>query len=137
MRAHDARRAVAELAASQHGAYSRRQAATTGFTKAMIAARIRRGDITEPVPGVLLVSGTPLTFRTMLSIAVLAGGGTVASHRAAALLHGMEGFGSAPVEVTVPRGRYPAIDGAVVHRAKRIDPCDVTVVDGIPVARGA
>jgi hypothetical protein len=37
------------------------------------------------------------------------------------------------VEVSVRRGRYPTVDGVLVHRAKRLDPCDVTEVDGIPV----
>jgi hypothetical protein len=98
MRGNDANRAVAELAASRHGAYARRLAATVGFTKAMAATRLRRGDLTEPVPGVLLISGTPMTFRTRLSIAVQAAGGTVASHRAAAHLHGFEDFDIAPLE---------------------------------------
>jgi hypothetical protein len=133
MRGNDANRAVAELAATRHGAYSRRLAASVGFTKAMAAARLRRGDLTEPVPGVLVVAGTPMTYRTRLSIVVQAAGGTVASHRSAALLHGFDDFASAPLEVTVPRGRYPEIDDVIVHRAKRIDPCDITTVDGIPV----
>jgi hypothetical protein len=133
MRGHDAQRAVAELAATRHGAFTRRLAVTVGFTRAMAASRIRGGHLIEPVPGVLLVAGTPMTFRTRLSVAVQAAGGTVASHRAAALLHGFDGFASAPVEVTVPRGRYPGIDGVIVHRAKRLDACDITEVDGIPV----
>lgn len=133
MRADDAMRAVAELAAARHGACARRLAATTGMTKAMIATRIARGDLCEPVPGVLFRPGAPVTFRARLSIAVQAGGGTVASHRAAAMLHGLEGFDVAPVEVSVRRGRYPTVDGVIVHRAKRLDPCDVTEVDGIAV----
>jgi hypothetical protein len=134
MRGNDAARAVAELAATRHGAYARRLAATVGFTKGMAAVRLRRGDLTEPVPGVLLIAGTPMTYRTRLSIAVQAGGGTVASHRASGHLHAFDDFiDGAPLEVTVQSGRYPEIDGVTVHRAKRLDPCDITLVDGIPV----
>jgi hypothetical protein len=124
-------RAVAELAASQHGAFTRRQAARFGLTKGPVATRLRRGTLREPLPGVLFVTGSPLTYRARLSMAVHAGGGTVASHRAAALLHGFDDFRAAPIEVSVRNGRYPEIDGVIVHRAKRLDPCDVTEVDGI------
>jgi hypothetical protein len=65
-------------------------------------------------------------------VAVLAGGGTVASHRAAALLHGLDGIDAAPVEVTVRRGRYPCIEGVVIHRATPLDERDMTIVDAIP-----
>jgi hypothetical protein len=37
------------------------------------------------------------------------------------------------VEVTVKRGRYPALAGVVVHRSTPLDPSDVTVIHGIPV----
>ena len=100
----------------------------------MIAARVGRGELLEPVPRVLVIAGAPMTYRCRVSVATLAGGGTVASHRAAAWLHGIDGFTlSAPVEVTVRRGRYPAIDAVVVHRAKRVEAADIVVVDGLPV----
>jgi hypothetical protein len=132
MRADDAWPAVAELAATQHGALTRRLAADRGLDAKRVAARKRDGLLTEPVPGVLVVAGTPPTFRQRLAIATFAAGGTVASHRAAALLHGFDGIDSAPVEVTVRRGRYPEIDGVVVHRSTPLDDRDITVVDGIP-----
>jgi hypothetical protein len=81
---------------------------------------------------VLVVTGTPATFRQRLVVATLAAGGTFASHRSAALLHGFDGVDAAPVEVTVKRGRYPTIDGVVVHRSTPLDQRDVTAVDGIP-----
>ena len=99
--------------------------------------RLDSGLLVEPAPGVLFLPSAPLTFRARLMIAVLAGGGTVASHRSAALLHGFDGCTDAPLEVTVQRGRYPSIDGVVVHRAKRLDPADITCIDGIPVTSAA
>ena len=133
MRADDAWRAVAELAASQHGVLTRRQAAAHRFDDERIQVALGDGRLREPVPRVLVVTGAAPTFRQRLTIAVLAGGGTLASHRAAALLHGFDGIDAAPVEVTVKRGRYPSIDGVVVHRATPLDPADVSVVDGIAV----
>jgi hypothetical protein len=132
MRCDDATRAVAELAASQHGAYSRRQAAELGIDRGTIARLTALGVHTEPVPGVLFMAGSPFTYRARLSIATLAGGGTVSSMRSSGHLHGAPDFEIAPLEVTVVRGRYPDIPDVVVHRAKRVDPRDVTVVDGIP-----
>lgn len=133
MRADDAWRAVAALAASQHGVLTRRQAAALGLDRNRIARALRAGALSEPAPGVLVLRGAPASFRQRLMVAVLAGGGTVASHRAAALLHDLDGVAAAPVEVTVRRGRYPAIDGVVVHRATPLHPRDLAVVDGIPV----
>jgi hypothetical protein len=131
MRADDAWRAVAELAASQHGVLTRRQAAAFGLDRNHIGRALRDGRVVEPVPRVLCLGGTPATFRQRVTVAVLAGGGTVASHRAAALLHGFDGVDAAPVEVTVRRGRYPHIDGVVVHRSTPLDERDLTTVDGI------
>jgi hypothetical protein len=132
MRADDARGAVAELAASQHGALTRRQAASIGFDKTRVARALAAGWLREPVGGVLVVRAAPATFHQRLMVAVLAGGGTVASHRSAALLHGFDGFDAAPIEVTVVRGRYPTIDGVVVHRATPFDPCDLATLRAIP-----
>jgi hypothetical protein len=131
MRRDDTMRAVAELAASQHGAYTRRQAAERGESRFIVARKLANGELIEPVPGVVFVSGSPMSYRARLSIATLAGGGTVSTHRASAHLHGAPDFGIAPLETTVVRGRYPDIPDVVVHRAKRIDPLDVVVVDGI------
>lgn len=131
MRADDAWGAVAELAASQHGVTNRRQAAALSFDYRCVARALEAGRLDEPVPGVLVLRGAPATFHQRLAVAVLAGGGTIASHRAAALLQGLDGVRVAPIEVTVRRGRYPSIDGVVVHRSTPLDERDVTVVDGI------
>jgi len=52
----DALRAVAELAASQHRAFTRHQAAALKFDHRRVATAIRRGWLTEPVPGVLVLA---------------------------------------------------------------------------------
>jgi hypothetical protein len=57
----DAVRAVAELAASQHRAFTRRQAADLKFDKDRVATAKRQGWLTEPYPGVLVLAGAGVT----------------------------------------------------------------------------
>lgn len=56
---HDADGAVAALAASQHGAFTRDQAAAVGMTAKMIRTRVRAGMLTAPRPGVLVLTAVP------------------------------------------------------------------------------
>ena len=134
----DAVRAVAELAASQHGAFTRRQAAAKKFSRARVATALRNGWLVERVPGVLAVTGHPDTWEQRVILATLAGGGHgAASHRTAARLHGLDGFaGDAHVELTVHnrhRLRLPAAIGATVHHVDRLDAdLDIVVLRGIP-----
>ena len=116
MQTDDAWSAVAGLAASQHGVLTRKQAADH-LSHHRIRTALADGRLDEPVHGVLVLPGSPPTFSRRLAVATAAGGGTNASHRAAALLQRFDGVEAAPVEVTVRRGRYPAIDGVVVHRS--------------------
>lgn len=57
--------------------------------------------------------------------------GAVASHRAAAALHGLDGFNDGVREISVPReqeGRFPAM---ICHRWSRTDEQDLCEVQGI------
>jgi hypothetical protein len=132
-----ARRAVAELAASQHRAFTRKQAAELDFPAKRIATAKRNGWLTEPTSGVLVVSDGPTTWHQRLMVVVLAAGShAVASHRAAARLHGLDGFDSprnATVEASVQRAfRLDPSVVAVIHHVTPLEPCDVTTVDRIP-----
>ena len=102
----DAVRAVAELAASQHRAFTRRQAAELNFDRSRVATAIRLGWLDEPYPGVLVMAGSGDPWTGRLMAATLAGGGhAVASHRAAARLHRLDGFEDCDVvELSVTRG---------------------------------
>src|SRR5262245_23607516 len=115
-----ARRAVAELAASQHRAFTRRQAAAIDFSAKRIATGIRDGWISEPMPGVLLLVDGPPTWEQKLHALILATNGRgIVSHRAAARLHDFDGFGgagNATLELSVPRAmRYRPPTPAVIH----------------------
>jgi len=132
MRADDAWPVLMALAAENDSVFTRAQARACGLDSRQVSARRDAGLVAEPLPGVLVVTGSPPTFTQRLRVATLAGGGTVASHRSAALLHGLDGIDSAPVEVTVKRGRFPVLEGVVVHRASPLDPRDVVSVRDIP-----
>jgi predicted transcriptional regulator of viral defense system len=120
------------LAAKQHGVVSRRQLATIGIDSDGVKRRRAKGGLHRVHPGVYAVGYPSLTPQGRWMAAVLAcGRGAVLSHLdAAALWRIYEGIG-ARVHVTVLSRR--AVSGLWIHRARRLDPEDVTVRDGIPV----
>ena len=126
--------ALCELASEQHGVFARQQASVIGYSRKQIDYLIGRDIVSPRRRGVLAFTAVPSSWRSDLMAAVLGGGGSHASHRAAACLHGLDGFDEPqPVEVTVARGRYPVDDQVIVHRWTRPDRGDCTRVDGIPV----
>ena len=126
---------LCELASVQHGVFTRPQAVALGRSKKIIDQMLRTGILNDPYPGVLCFAGTPSSWMTRLMAATLAGGGSHASHRAAACLHELDGFAETqPVEVTVARGRYPSIDDVIVHRWTAPDERDYTAIRGIRVS---
>jgi hypothetical protein len=126
--------AAVELAQRQQGAITRRQLDRLGIDRRMIRRRLRQGLVAEPRPGVLVLGGVPATWLHEVALATLAGGGTVASHRTAARLHGLDGFtADTTMEVTVVTPRGPRVRGVKVHQVQALDRADVTRVDGIVV----
>lgn len=127
--------ALSVLASAQHGVFTRQQADEIGYSKKSIDHLIRRGAIHAVDCGVLRFAAAPHSWRSALMCAVLAGGGSHASHRSAACLHGLDGFDEPqPIEVTVARGRHPTREDVIVHRWTAPDQSDFTEVDGIPVS---
>jgi hypothetical protein len=135
-----ARRAVAELAASQHRAFTRRQAAELDFDSRRIATGLSSGWLREPVPGVLVLTDGAVTWQQRLMVVVLASNGkAVAAYRSAARLHRLDGFdspGNAVLEVAAHSGcRFRVPTKAVVHHVAPLDAVDITKVDGIPCVK--
>ena len=128
----DAWGAVSELAAAQHGAFTRRQAAHAGISKDVIRRLIGLGQLAEPRSGVLVVRAAPPSWEQRLVVPTLARPDVYAGFRSAARLHRLGAFGAEPtIEVaTTRRFRSP---GCVVHEVASLDPrLDVVAVDGIP-----
>jgi hypothetical protein len=128
------------LAARQHGLVTRRQAAEADISAGMIRRRLQT-DRWQPLGGdVFMVTAGPVTWPTRVMAACLATNG-IASHRTAALLHGLSGFDRQPIEVSVgrySRGAHVDLPDVVVHRS-----CDIADAgmerrcEGIPVTGSA
>lgn len=134
MRVHDADGAVAALAASQHGAFTRDQAAVVGMTAKMIRARRSAGVLEESRPGVLVLASVPPSWRQQLSVGVLATQGrAVVGGEAAAGLHRLDGFPEGPLELCWTGASNHPLTGITLHRAQALDRIDRFVIDGLPV----
>ena len=134
MRRNDALGAVAELAASQHGAFSRRQAAANGLTRRQVQSLVADSIVDEPVSGVLRMRGAPTSWRQLMMIATLVGPGFHAGYRSAAHLHRLDGFHrSPPIEVVGAAScrRIRGLD-VIQHWVEPLPAEDLVVVDGIP-----
>jgi very-short-patch-repair endonuclease len=124
--------AMLRLAEVQHGVFSRRQAYAAGGTPSACDRRIRAGRWCEtPYRCVYRLGGYPCSWHQRLMAAVLSGPPpTVASHRAAAVLHGVRG--GMPIEVTIPPHAHRRVGPAVVHQAA-VNATERAVVAGILV----
>ncbi len=121
---------IGELAAEQHGVVSRVQLRELGVADHFARSRLRARRWYPLHRGVYAVGHRALTPRSRLLAAVYAcGRGAVASHRAAANLHGLLRWGG--WEVSAPRGCKPK-PGIVVHRPRELRAGERTLVAGIP-----
>lgn len=139
------------VVADQHQHFATAQAVACGVSPRVVARMHRTGETTRVHRGVHRMASAPVTWRGRLMAAVLAAAppitaprsvrpqdGAVASHGWAAKLHGIERIDtpdSPEVTITVPHALE--IPDVRVHRTRRLERCDITTVDGIPVTSGA
>ncbi len=129
----DVERALAAAMATQDGLVTRAVAYRIGLNRRTVATRLRAGVLDEPAPGVLRSAAVAPTWRQQLRLATLVGAGRgVASHRAAAALHRLDGYEPTIVEASVSRPLHLRLPGAVTHEVSRLEPGDLLAVDGIP-----
>ncbi|KLR60783.1 hypothetical protein IMCC26207_109297 [Actinobacteria bacterium IMCC26207] len=83
--------ALLRYAAKQHGVISAAEAANFDVTRAQLRSGTRRGDWLTPHSGVLISAAAPVTWMQRCMVATQRSGGLI-SHRAAARLHGLDGF---------------------------------------------
>lgn len=127
------------LCSEQHGLVSRRQCLALGCTEAAVDALLRQRRLLAVAPGVYSAPGAPAGALRQVWSAVLAAGpeAAVASQTAAALL-GLDRVGSlTPVHLLVRDTTPDSRPGVVTHRTVRLDPCDVTTVQGVRCTTGA
>jgi|SRR5579872_687100 len=128
---------VARLAGRQYGVFTQAQALAAGLSPRQINRRVAEGRWERRYPGVLRVTGSPLSPRQELLIACWSGGPTaVVSHAAAAWLWGLPGGDPAP-EITLPLPTRKALAGVTVHSTSFLPQCDRTLLHGIPVTNQA
>jgi very-short-patch-repair endonuclease len=114
---------------------SARQLKEIGFPTSTISDSVRRGELHVIHRGVYAVGHTAITWEGRCLAAVLARRGAVASHVTAAWIHGLLRSRPGTIHLTAPTRQRLKRD-FVVHFA-RLDPDDVTTVDGIPVTSPA
>jgi very-short-patch-repair endonuclease len=119
----------------QHGVFTREQALHSGLGARTVARRVASGQWPEVFPGVYRHAATPETRTLRWMAAVLWGGpGTLLSHRAAAALYGLDGFGAGALEITTPHARARLGD-LRVHKLRVLPAKDAGRHHGIPVTR--
>jgi hypothetical protein len=111
---------AAAIAARQHAVIAHHQAVAAGLSPGAVWRRARSGLWLEAGPRVYRMAGAPRTWEGRALAAVLSAGDAVLSHRSAAHLWGLEGFGPpGRIDVTVPRPRHPdRRPGLAVHRTR-------------------
>jgi very-short-patch-repair endonuclease/predicted transcriptional regulator of viral defense system len=122
-------RTVLRCFARQHAVIHRAQARSAGLSHGQIAHLLATGAWERVAPNVYRLVGAPPNERAALAAAVLSSGG-VASHRSAAVLHGLVDALPSKPELILPSSscyRGPAL----VHRTDSLLPRDLTTVDGI------
>jgi hypothetical protein len=124
---------LSSIAAAQHGAFTVHQARRAGVTSAEMRHRLATGEWERRHTRVFVVRGVPPSWLTDVHAATLARDGAVASHRAGAWLHRLEGVDNPPVEIMVSRARLARVPGVVVHGTSQLAPIDLTRVSGVPV----
>lgn len=125
---------LARIAGRQHGLVSYRQLAAVGLSTKGVAWRVEKGRLERIHRGVYAVGHAQRTSEARWMAAVMAcGWGAVLSHLDAAALWKIYDGEGALVHVTRTTKTGQQLSGVRVHRARRLEPEDVTIKDGIPV----
>jgi len=110
------------------------QARDAGYSLRQVQHRRETGCWEQMHDGVYRVAGVPPSWEQRVLAACLAAGpGAVASHRSAARIWRIDESHRPVVELSVPSGRQPRLDGVIVHRSGDLGPGVSTIRDGIPV----
>ncbi|HET9601879.1 MAG TPA: type IV toxin-antitoxin system AbiEi family antitoxin domain-containing protein [Acidimicrobiales bacterium] len=121
----DPDRQLLAITARQHGCATVAQAFACGLTRNQVDHRVRTGRFERLGRRVLRIAGTAPSWEQQLTAGVLdLGSDALVSHRAAAALHGFEGFARDPVEFTLPRlgrGLHTSWTVHTSHHLRQID----------------
>lgn len=126
---------VFALAKSQHGLVSRTQCLDLGVSGDAIWRLLKRGTLERVLPEVYRIAGVPPSWHQDLLAAALWSGDGVVSHRAAAALWELRGYGPGRLEITTTK-RNRAVPGLEVHR-RCPDRRFIIRREGMPVTNAA
>jgi very-short-patch-repair endonuclease len=131
-------RAIAALAARQHGVISRGQLPELGLRDSAIGHRVTSGRLHRVHRGVFAVGHRLLTAHGSWSAAVLAcGPGSVLSHASAAALWDLRRSDAVSVDVTIRRTGRLTRPGIRIHRPRTLPRHETTTRHGIPTTTPA
>jgi hypothetical protein len=134
----DALRALAALAADQHGVVSRGQAAGLGLTRGALRRHIDSGLLMPMGPRTLRFAGSVPAWRSRLSAGLLdLGPDSVVAGRAAAALLGLDGFDEGPLEFFVRRAQRDRRTKGRVRSGPALLAGDRTTVAGLACTSAA
>jgi len=124
---------LASLASTQYGLLALDQLTALGLSMDGIDRRVVSGRWRRVHHGVYAVGGAPTTYEQRVLAACLGIGVlTAASHRTAAVIHGLLAYKQPRVEVTTTRDRSPELRQVHVHRMADLAPRWITSVERVP-----
>jgi very-short-patch-repair endonuclease len=127
-------RRLARFAGDQHGVFTLDDATAHGIAEVTVWRAVDAGEVVRLHDRVYRFVAAPHSWEADLLAACLAAPGrAVASHRAAAMLHGLPG-GHRVVEITCDRWRRTRQPGIRVHETGALGDRDVTRIGVLPVA---
>jgi very-short-patch-repair endonuclease len=122
--------------ARQHWLVTQQNVTDAGGSPQQARDRLQRGRWQRVDRGVYRLIGAPTPWEQRLLAPILGAGAeatVVASHHAAAALHGIPGFGRGVPELTATRGYNLRRPGARIHSNNDLERARIVLVDGIPV----
>lgn len=128
---------VVQRARVQHGLVTSCQVLAAS-SEAALRRALRAGLLIPLRRGVHKVSGVPSSpWQSLMAACLAAGPAAVASHLAAAGLHGFPGVLPGPLEITAFDGKTPRLSGVRAHASSVYRPEDRQMVLGIPTTSAA
>ncbi len=112
-------RNIDEYASRQYGVFSRAQAEHAGCSPRMILTRVQNGAWIRLAPAVYTLASAPPKWERQMAAALLTRDGSIVAGRAAAHVHGFDGFGPGRPVIMVGRDGNARSPLARVIRSNR------------------
>jgi hypothetical protein len=136
---HPAKARARAVARRQHSAIALRQLERAGLSRQQIRTMVGTGELVRVCAKVFVIAASPDTWLQRAVVATLAHERLWLSHRAAAHLHGFDGFSEPPmIEVVGPRGGRPSLPPDVLrHTSDLLHRSDLCRTHSIPATNAA